>query len=189
MRVAQNNGLGKLHHRIIANCTVTPCESWNYPRRSQNPVETDRVPCAGAGITYPLLWRLLDFAGQGVDVMAKAMTGTQESGWAWRLIAALVILAFCFQSYVAQTHIHKSATAVSAGLIHHAGPGESPGPNAPLDCPFCQVVNHAGSYLLSDAPLLLLASQWAQMVAPRHLVPDIYMVARHHWRSRAPPSP
>ncbi len=117
------------------------------------------------------------------------MLKVQKSGRAWRLVAALLILAFGFQSYLAQTHIHKPGTAISASLIHQAGPAGSPGENAPLDCPFCQVVNHAGSFLLSDVSPLLFAAHWAEMVAPRHLLPDINTIARHHWRSRAPPSP
>jgi hypothetical protein len=118
-----------------------------------------------------------------------AITGTRERSGVWRLFAALVILAFSFQSYVAQTHIHKPATAVLAALTHHAAPGGGPMENSPLDCPFCQVVNHAGSFLFSDAPLFLLTVQWAEMVAPRHLPADMNTFAKHHWRSRAPPTP
>jgi len=100
----------------------------------------------------------------------------------------LLMLAFSFQSYVTQTHIHKAATAESATVIHHAGQ-KSPANNSPFDCPFCQVVNHAGSVLISDSALLVLASQWAEMVAPRYLLQDIGTIANHHWRSRAPPPP
>src|SRR5215469_7489247 len=90
----------------------------------------------------------------------------------WRLLAAFVLLAFSFQSYVTQTHIHDGATTVSAVTIHHPGHGKSPVENSPLDCPFCQVVTHAGNALMSDAPLLFLASQWVELAAPYRLFAD-----------------
>lgn len=119
--------------------------------------------------------------------MATAKTKLRGGGRAWRLIAILLMLAFSFQSYLVQTHIHEPA-AVSATLIHHAG-HKAPANNTPFDCPFCQVVNHAGSFLISDVSLLLLASQWVEMTAPRHLTPEVGTVANHPWQSRAPPNP
>ena len=120
--------------------------------------------------------------------MATATTKSWSSVKAWRVIAIVVMLAFSFQSYLTQTHIHESTTAISATLLHHAG-HKSPANNSPFDCPFCQVVNHAGSFLISDASLLLLASQWVEMTAPRHLLTEVGTVVTHHWQSRAPPSP
>jgi hypothetical protein len=120
--------------------------------------------------------------------MATATTRPSNTGRAWRLFAVLLMLAFGFQSYLAQTHIHEPAVAASTTLIHHAG-HKAPLSNSPFDCPFCQVVNHAGSVLLSHASLLLLASQWVELNAPRHLLPEVGAVVTHHWQSRAPPSP
>jgi hypothetical protein len=129
--------------------------------------------------------------GRGSDCqsMTKAATTVRrfERTPLWRLLAAFVLLAFSFQSYVAQTHIHDRATTISAVAVHH-GHGKSPVENSPLDCPFCQVVTHAGSFLMSDAPLLFLASQWVESAAPYHLFADTGTGANHHWHSRAPPS-
>lgn len=122
--------------------------------------------------------------------MAKAAIKARrfEKAPLWRLLAAFVLLAFSFQSYVTQTHIHDTVTTVAAAPIHHPGHGKSPVQNSPLDCPFCQVVTHAGNFLASDAPLLLLASQWVEMAAPYHLLAGTGTSANHPWQSRAPPS-
>jgi hypothetical protein len=107
---------------------------------------------------------------------------------AWRLIAALVVIAFSFQSHIAQTHIHQTATAISSAA-HYSGQNKSPVDNSPLDCPFCQVVSHASSFSISDASLLLVEPQWAGMAILRHLLAETDAAAGHHWQSRAPPSP
>jgi hypothetical protein len=104
----------------------------------------------------------------------------------WRLIAALVLLAFTFQSYVAQTHFHDAAlagTPVSQTLGH----GKAPVDDNPLNCPFCQAVAHAGSFYLPVTPLLFLSAQWAEMSAPHFLLRDSSGAATHSWQSRAPP--
>jgi hypothetical protein len=103
------------------------------------------------------------------------------------LIAALVMLAFTFQSYVAQTHIHENATPASAALIKDLGHNKSPVDNSPLDCPFCQAVAHAGGFFLPVIPLVLLCAQWVKMQAPHFASRDSSIVAAHSWQSRAPP--
>jgi len=104
----------------------------------------------------------------------------------WRLIAALVALAFTFQSYVAQTHIHDSAAASStiAKVPHH---NKSPLGNTPVECPFCQAVAHAGTFFMPVAPLLFLSEQWIEMSAPHLAVGASANAATHNWQSRAPP--
>ena len=123
-----------------------------------------------------------------MGVMATAATRSRGLDRAWRLLAAAMLLAFGFQSYLAQTHIHETVAATSAMLIHQPGHNKSPMENSPLDCPFCQVVTHAGNFLLSDASLLLLPSQWMETAALHHVLPDTHTAANHYWQSRAPPS-
>jgi hypothetical protein len=105
-----------------------------------------------------------------------------------RLVAVLLLLAFGFQSYIAQTHIHDIAAKAPAAVIHHSGHDKSPLQNSPLDCSFCQMLSHAGSILMPDATFLLPAANWMKMAAPHYLRADMGTTANHYWQSRAPPS-
>lgn len=104
----------------------------------------------------------------------------------WRLIAALVLLAFTIQSYVAQTHFHDTAVG-TAPVSQNVGHGKVPVDDNPLTCPFCQAVAHAGSFYLPMAPALFLSVQWVEMSAPHFLLHDSSGAAAHSWQSRAPP--
>jgi hypothetical protein len=105
-----------------------------------------------------------------------------------RLFAALLVLAFGFQSYVAQTHIHDVTAKTPAALVQHSGPNRAPVQNSPLDCSFCQMLSHAGSTLMPDAALLVPAPQWIAMAAPYYLLAGTGTTANHSWQSRAPPA-
>jgi hypothetical protein len=102
----------------------------------------------------------------------------------WRFIAAVVLLAFGFQSYLAQTHIHETAVA----LTYHPGHNKAPVDNSPLDCPFCQAVAHATSFLVPGALLPFLAPEWVKMTTLHNLLADKSTATRYNWQSRAPPS-
>ena len=103
-----------------------------------------------------------------------------------RLVVSLLLIAFSLQSYVAQTHIHETA-AKPAVLIHHPG-HNSPVGSSPFDCPFCQVVTHAGSFLMPEATIPLLAVQWAEMMPPQLFSAENSTAPNRNWQSRAPPS-
>ncbi|HWC62510.1 MAG TPA: hypothetical protein VG501_02730 [Rhizomicrobium sp.] len=120
--------------------------------------------------------------------MAKAAARTGGGFLGWRLIAILVMLAFTFQSFVAQTHIHESAPPASIQLIKDLGHNKSPVDNSPLDCPFCQAVAHDGLFFVPDAPVLFLVAQWVEMAAPHFFLADHSADPNHNWRSRAPPT-
>jgi hypothetical protein len=104
----------------------------------------------------------------------------------WRFIAAVVLLAFGFQGYLAQTHIHETAAATV--LTYHPGHSKAPVDNSPLDCPFCQAVAHAASFLMPAALLPFLAPEWVKITTLHALVGDKGTATRHNWQSRAPPS-
>jgi hypothetical protein len=104
----------------------------------------------------------------------------------WRLIAALVLLAFSFQTYVAQTHIHQSPIAGLASIAHPSH--KTPTENSPFDCPFCQAVAHGTSFLQPDSLTLLPSAQSLQIPVPHTLSVAKNTAADHSWRSRAPPS-
>jgi hypothetical protein len=102
------------------------------------------------------------------------------------LIASLVMLAFTFQSYVAQTHIHDTAP-VSSAIAKGSHHNKSPLGNTPVECPFCQAVAHAGSFFMPLAPLPFLSAQWIEMAVPHLALGASTGAATHSWRSRAPP--
>ena len=105
-----------------------------------------------------------------------------------RLIAALLLLAFGFQSYMAQTHVHDIVGKAPAALVHHAGHDRAPVQNSPLDCPFCQMLTHAGSFLVPDPSLVLPSPQWIILTAWHYDFAKMAIAANHDWQSRAPPS-
>ena len=119
--------------------------------------------------------------------MARAAARTNGRVTGWRVIAILVMLAFSFQSYVAQTHIHEAAAPATAALIKNLGHNKSPVDNSPLDCPFCQAVAHDAAFFVPHSPLLFLSAQWVEMAAPHFVLADHSADANHNWRSRAPP--
>lgn len=110
----------------------------------------------------------------------------QERVTGWRLIAALVVLAFSFQSYVAQTHIHDAAP-IGNLLAKDVPPNKSPLGNTPVECPFCQAIAHSGNFFIPVAPLLFLSEQWIEMAVPYLAAGANADTVRHSWQSRAPP--
>jgi hypothetical protein len=117
--------------------------------------------------------------------MAQAIAKNARST-GWRLIAALLLLAFVVQSYVAQTHMHDAAqVGVSIGKTN--GHDSPPLENSPLDCPFCQAVAHDSGFFVPTGPLLFLSAQWMEMAPPHVLIRDSASAPVHDWKSRAPP--
>jgi hypothetical protein len=119
-----------------------------------------------------------------MDVMAKAATRAKGELSGWRLIAILLALAFAFQSYVAQTHIHPTIFVASAKDQGN----KSPVDNSPLTCPFCQAIAHEGLFYLPQAMLLFLEPQWVEAAKSHFALPSDRAAPDHSWRSRAPPS-
>ena len=115
------------------------------------------------------------------------------------LIATLV--AFLFQSYVVQTHIHYTSGADAGAFVSGgaslkavagttvAGPHDPKSPtDDPAHCPICQEFLHAGQYL---APAPILALLITAVVVPITILRAVAVTASpvsHDWRGRAPPS-
>jgi len=104
------------------------------------------------------------------------------------MIAALLVLAFSFQSYVAQTHIHDAAP-FSGNIAKDTHHDKSPLGNTPVECPFCQAVADAGHVFLPAAPLLFLSEQWIELALPHLTLRGKVYAVPHDWQSRAPPHP
>jgi hypothetical protein len=127
------------------------------------------------------------------------------NGAGWRLfVAALALVAFAFQSYVTQTHIHLASG--SAGHSHttaaivfssavkgvsgqkSAPKNQTPGNDEPVKCPLCQAVGYAGHFVTPSAASALLLPATAISILPLllALVPA-HETPSHNWRGRAPP--
>ncbi len=105
------------------------------------------------------------------------------------LLTLFCILAFSFQGYIAQTHIHvpgeNAGPAVAAAQAAH-GHKQVP-PDDPVRCPQCQLAFLAGAAVPPDALIFILPSHsffsgYLAVTARR-----IKSVASHAWEIRGPP--
>ena len=108
------------------------------------------------------------------------------------------MLAFGFQSYVTQTHIHLAPNSFASFADLGAGtpaaegtskqqPDKFPPGDDPANCPICQEILHSGQFVTPSAAALLLPTLAVSTIA---IVVDITKAAQtasHNWRSRAPP--
>jgi hypothetical protein len=114
---------------------------------------------------------------------AKVWRKTQQFQ---RLMACLVLLAFVFQSYALQTHIHAGAThpAISSRV---PASGKGPVSNSPMECPLCQALAHDGIFLEPAAVLALFFGAGWFVAVPKPHAAHSPGTAMHAWQSRAPP--
>jgi hypothetical protein len=123
----------------------------------------------------------------------------------WRLVVTtLALIAFAFQGYVTQTHIHFlppiSATTLKAaaasdlnplktsGVLQRKVPEKTPSNEDPMKCPLCQAVGYAGHFVTpsSSAPVLLPTTAISILpVALAILSPR--ETPSHIWQGRGPP--
>jgi len=111
----------------------------------------------------------------------------------WRLaISVLVLLAFTFQTFVLQTHVHSAASlklAQAAGTLDPAGSSKTkvPANQDPSNCPICKEFVHSGSFIAPGAIAIApptVAISVILFTAERTIVAP---PASHAWRGRAPP--
>jgi hypothetical protein len=107
------------------------------------------------------------------------------------LVLLAALLAFTWQSIVAEAHFHSPSESASRTLLVKQGAHGAPVRGAPLDspasCPLCRELAHAHHYL-PPAPLVFDAPGPA--VSPiLSASANISTLPRrwHGWRSRAPP--
>jgi hypothetical protein len=130
---------------------------------------------------------------------AHQMSAKAAPSFARWTITLFVFLAFAFQSYVTQTHIHfahESAVNIFAAAEKAPASAQAPGkqnpdkypPNDdPANCPICQEVMHSGAYVMPDFVALLLPSQPISIVPISIALPAIIETVTHTWQGRAPP--
>jgi hypothetical protein len=116
-------------------------------------------------------------------------------------ITLCVFLAFAFQSYVTQTHIHfageaavdvfapveKSAPAAKIAPQGKQKPDKTPPKDDPANCPICQEILYAGHYVMPAFVAPLLPSQPISIVPIVIALPTVVKTVSHAWQGRAPP--
>jgi hypothetical protein len=118
------------------------------------------------------------------------------------LLTLFCLLAFSFQSYISQTHIHVPGTSdlgisasfsVKSPVSADAKASVSKNKRIPANgddtsnCPLCQAVLHAGLFL-TPALLVLLLPDTQSAVGPAIIVSSHSEGAPSHaWHSRGPP--
>jgi hypothetical protein len=113
----------------------------------------------------------------------------RRQGLASRLVVLLAVLAFAFQSYVTQTHIHDDLPQ-SSFIVKAVGDAPAHGKKAPLNpasCPFCQSVALAGAFVSPTNVLFHLPLAWVLSVAHVFTARATSATIAHDWQSRAPP--
>jgi hypothetical protein len=112
-------------------------------------------------------------------------------------VTLFALVAFAFQGFVTQTHIH---TGLVPGVsdFEHSSPAKIasgsqkphsgvPANQDPANCPICQQVAHAGQFVTPAAVSALAPTTIVSTIA---IVLDAAIVATpasHPWHSRAPP--
>lgn len=120
--------------------------------------------------------------------MPNRATACQRTGGSLRsLVCLLVLVAFSFQSFLVQTHIHNLPQSFGGSIGISAAPHND---KAPLDadkCFLCQEYVHGGVYLMPTAvaalPPTAAASLLPLLLAPLHAA----RLLSHNWMGRAPP--
>jgi hypothetical protein len=117
------------------------------------------------------------------------------------LLTLFCLLAFSFQSYIAQTHIHVPGTTdpgitatvspkatVSAADVKKQGERKKiPNNDDTANCPLCQTVLHAGAFLTPALLVLLLPDTLAVVGLTPVVAPQHERAPAHAWHSRGPP--
>ena len=107
-------------------------------------------------------------------------------------VTLLALIAFGFQSYLVQTHIHGlPQLAASADGKQHVSPlsrnDKAPAQNGQANCPLCQDSLRAGSYVLPP----IIATLPPTLVVTASLIAIVPSLAAksvsHIWQSRGPP--
>jgi hypothetical protein len=108
-----------------------------------------------------------------------------------RLVMMAVLLAFAFQAYVVQTHLHgQPAQGPAIQQLHQDhGPAKplSSDPLNPATCKLCQELIHSGAAITPAGSEFVLLLNWtAAFIAPARLSAAT-PAPQPGWQSRAPP--
>ena len=104
------------------------------------------------------------------------------------MVVCVATLAFAFQSYVVQTHIHFAPETAIAGAHGANGHHDKyPANDDPANCPICQEILHSGQFITPAVQFVLPPSLAVSTIAVvDQALPHIFTPS-HSWRGRAPP--
>ena len=160
---------------------------------SRRPICVCRPPIFSLKIGHEGDGRLTVSIASIVSRLPKS-AGRRFAGWSRAGLLVLLLSVF-FQSYIAQTHIHRSGTAaeLSSALSLSALADFPRDPSSPADddhgnCVLCHAALQAGAFFVSDAVVFLLPALLFLGLAAAFVHRDASpILASHGWRSRAPP--
>lgn len=101
----------------------------------------------------------------------------------------VLLLAFAFQAYTVQTHLHGQPASTLTAQTQGDAPAK-PLPADPLDpatCKLCQELVHSGVALSPAGPEFALLLEWAAASLPPALLPAAALAPQTGWQGRAPP--
>lgn len=114
-----------------------------------------------------------------------------SAGWVAVLVAMLV--AFSWQSFVAETHNHFARAQISTdahatGIVAKPASGRNSPFDSPANCPICREIAQSAAYL-PPAPIVLPAPQAMLVWLVAGLAFGLILERRSlGWHSRAPPT-
>jgi hypothetical protein len=101
-----------------------------------------------------------------------------------------MLLAFFFQSYATQTHIHVEPDGLTLAKVsvvsHHDTNKGAPPADNPNDCPLCQLL-YGGQYVAPTALIFFLPMVSVSVIEAVQAVLPHYDAVSHNWLGRAPP--
>ena len=121
----------------------------------------------------------------------------------WRLlVASFALIAFAFQSYITQTHIHfaqplsaaakllnpADSKSVGKSAAQRSAPQNAPANDEPVKCPLCQAVGYAGHFVTPAQAVLLLPSAAVSFLPLTIAILSSRESPSHIWQGRGPPN-
>lgn len=106
-------------------------------------------------------------------------------------LTVVALLAFTFQSYVVQTHIHLvGRNVVALGMATseaRSKPEKFPANQDPSNCPLCQELLHSGNFVAPSAIAALPPALAISTIVIRLETEIAPQPISHSWHGRAPP--
>jgi hypothetical protein len=124
---------------------------------------------------------------RSLGLAVRPAGGLKRASWFAMMMA--ILLAFTWQSFVAQTHRHYDASASRTANLALQQAGKSSPSDLPATCPICGELAHAGQVILPTPVTIAAPAEspvWLATTAPLSLS---RADRSHAWRSRAPPLP
>ena len=107
-----------------------------------------------------------------------------------RFVTLAALLVFTWQCILVQSHVHgPQAVPSGSHVVKVSAPVAPAGPDNddPANCPLCQEMLHAGTYVTPVAAILYLPVAAVFIAAPVFAAVRQRVTPSHNWQGRAPP--